>query len=135
MTVWHTVYRKGALVSKDVATSYTAENLQEGIIGLIPDYSRREIRFLLASDSSKLSSALPAPEDGESWDGCIRTAEEREAVYGLEDGQEYILLAVSYSREFLQSFDLKDLEPGGSGAPENDETHCFSVVFSKEAQN
>ena len=39
---------------------------------------------------------------------------------------------MSYSREFLLSFNLEDLEPGGSGPPDNDETHCFSVVFSKE---
>ena len=133
MTVWHTVYRKDELVSRSpFVISPAAEILEEGIIGLIPDYERREIRFLLAGDSSKLSTALPAPEDGESWEGCIRTAEEREAVYGLEDGREYILLAVSYSREFLLSFNLEDLEPGGSGPPDNDETHCFSVVFSKE---
>ena len=132
MTVWHTVYRNGELVSKDAFMLSPAEEiLREGIIGLIPDYSRREIRFLLAGDSSKLSTALPAPEDGESWDGCIRTAVEREAVYGLEDGREYILLAVSYSRGVLQSFSLEDLEPGGSGPPDNDETQCFSVVFSK----
>ncbi len=133
MTVWHTVYRKDELVSRSpFVISPAAEILEEGIIGLIPDYERREIRFLLAGDSSKLSTALPAPEDGESWEGCIRTAEEREAVYGLEDGREYVLLAVSYSREFLLSFNLEDLEPGGSGPPDNDETHCFSVVFSKE---
>ena len=133
MTVWHTVYRKDELISKSpFVISPAAEILEEGIIGLIPDYERREIRFLLAGDSSKLSTALPAPEDGESWEGCIRTAEEREAVYGLEDGREYVLLAVSYSREFLLSFNLEDLEPGGSGPPDNDETHCFSVVFSKE---
>ncbi len=133
MTVWHTVYWKDELVSRSpFVISPAAEILEEGIIGLIPDYERREIRFLLAGDSSKLSTALPAPEDGESWEGCIRTAEEREAVYGLEDGQEYVLLAVSYSREFLLSFNLEDLEPGGSGPPDNDETHCFSVVFSKE---
>ena len=132
MTIWHTVYRKGELVSRSpFMTSPAAEILEEGIICLIPDYDRREIRFLLAGDSSKLSTALPAPEDGESWEGCIRTAEEREAVYGLEDGREYILLAVSYSRDFLLSFNLEDLEPGGSGPPDNDETHCFSVVFSK----
>ena len=132
MTVWHTVYRKGELVSKDAfVTGFTAELLEEGIIGLIPDYESREIRFLLAGNSTKLSTAIAAPEDGESWEGCIRTAEEREAVYGLEDGREYILLAVSYSREFLRSFALEDLEPGGSGPPDNDETHCFSVVFSK----
>ena len=133
MTVWHTVYRKDELVSRSpFVISPAAEILEEGIIGLIPDYERREIRFLLAGDSSKLSTALPAPEDGESWEGCIRTAEEREAVYGLEDGREYVLLAVSYSREFLLRFNLEDLEPGGSGPPDNDETHCFSVVFSKE---
>ena len=133
MTVWHTVYRKDELVSRSpFVISPAAEILEEGIIGLIPDYERREIRFLLAGDSSKLSTARPAPEDGESWEGCIRTAEEREAVYGLEDGREYVLLAVSYSREFLLSFNLEDLEPGGSGPPDNDETHCFSVVFSKE---
>ncbi len=133
MTVWHTVYRKDELVSRSpFVISPAAEILEEGIIGLIPDYERREIRFLLAGDSSKLSTALPAPEDGESWVGCIRTAEEREPVYGLEDGREYVLLAVSYSREFLLSFNLDDLEPGGSGPPDNDETHCFSVVFSKE---
>lgn len=133
MTVWHTVYRKDELISKSpFVISPAAEILEEGIIGLIPDYERREIRFLLAGDSSKLRTALPAPEDGESWEGCIRTAEEREAVYGLEDGREYVLLAVSYSREFLLSFNLEDLEPGGSGPPDNDETHCFSVVFSKE---
>ena len=133
MTVWHTVYRKDELVSRSpFVISPAAEILEKGIIGLIPDYERREIRFLLAGDSTKLSTALPAPEDGESWEGCIRTAEEREAVYGLEDGREYVLLAVSYSREFLLSFNLEDLEPGGSGPPDNDETHCFSVVFSKE---
>ena len=133
MTVWHTVYRKDELVSRSsFVISPAGEILEKGIIGLIPDYERREIRFLLAGDSTKLSTALPAPEDGESWEGCIRTAEEREAVYGLEDGREYVLLAVSYSREFLLSFNLEDLEPGGSGPPDNDETHCFSVVFSKE---
>ncbi len=110
MTVWHTVYRKDELISKSpFVISLAAEILEEGIIGLIPDYERREIRFLLAGDSSKLSTTLPAPEDGESWEGCIRTAEEREAVYGLEDGREYVLLAVSYSREFLLSFNLEDL--------------------------
>ena len=135
MTVWHTVYRKGALVSKDAFVTGCAEEiLEEGIIALIPDFESREIRFLLAGESSKLGTALPAPEDGESWEGCIRTAVEREAVYGLEDGQEYLLLAVSYSREFLRSFELADLEPGGSGPPDNDETHCFSVVFAREAQ-
>ena len=133
MTVWHTVYRKDELVSRSpFVISPAAEILEKGIIGLIPDYERREIRFLLAGDSTKLSTALPAPENGESWEGRIRTAEEREAVYGLEDGREYVLLAVSYSREFLLSFNLEDLEPGGSGPPDNDETHCFSVVFSKE---
>ena len=131
MTVWYTVYREGALVSRSpLASSPAEEILREGIIALIPDYSRREIRFLLAGDSSKLSTALPAPEDGANWDGCMRTAVEREAVYGLEDGREYILLAVSYDREFLLGFDLKDLEPGGSGPPSNDEIHCFSVVFT-----
>ncbi len=132
MTVWHTVYRKGELVSKYAFMLSPAEELlREGIIGLIPDYASREIRFLLAGDSSKLSTALPAPEDGESWEGCMRTAVEGEAVCGLEDGREYMLLAVSYGREFLKSFELADLESGGSGPPDNDETHCFSVVFTK----
>lgn len=133
MTVLHTAYRKGELVTRETlfSTSPEDELLGEGILGLVPDFDDRSVKFLIAGKNVKISTRLPIPGETEGWEFFGRAAVEREDAAALEDGKETVFLALNYGLE-LRVLSCQELEAGNVPA-ENEEVHAFSVVFSRQA--
>jgi transcriptional regulator with XRE-family HTH domain len=134
--VYHTLYRHGELASRGALFSVdiTEDQFRSGILGLIPDFVSRELKFFISDGNGevKIGTQLPIREGGMDGQGLMRSTAERAPVRGIEAGREYALLTVSIDSGFLLSCFPEDLE-AGNAPPETDEVHCLSLVFSDQA--
>lgn len=132
LTIYVTTYQKGEPVSKDevMQVGTGTDSPEDGMIAIIPDFDRFQVRLIAAGQGFKMSTELPILDGVKNREYCLRSASGIAERGKLLCNTEQPLVALLYGENSIEATAIQAYETG-EGIPANDFAYYFSFMIEK----
>lgn len=133
LDIYMTEYRAGTQTAREKVAelSYSGlDSTREGMIALVPDFDRFEIRLIVTDDYAKYSTTVPILEYVENIESYGRTASQIEDIIPIQYNREQGLAAFICGKNEVSATPVSDIEQG-TDLSVNDYVYYFSFQFNK----
>lgn len=130
LTIYVTTYQKGEPVSKDevMQVGTGTDSPEDGMIAIIPDFDRFQVRLIVAGQGFKMSTELPILDGVKNREYYLRSASGIAERGKLLCNTEQPLVALLYGENAIETIGVEAYETG-EYIPENDYAYYFSFEF------
>ena len=132
LTIYVTTYQKGEPVSKDevMQVGTGTDSPEDGMIAIIPDFDRFQVRLIAAGQGFKMSTELPILDGVKNREYSLRSASGIAERGKLLCNTEQPLVALLYGENSIEATAIQAYETG-EGLPANDFAYYFSFMIEK----
>lgn len=133
LDIYMTEYRSGTQTAREKVAELSYSGLDstgEGMIALVPDFDRFEIRLTVTDDYAKYSTTIPILENVENIESYGRTASQIEDIIPIQYNREQGLAAFICGKNGVSATPVSDIEQG-TDLSVNDYVYYFSFQFNK----
>lgn len=131
MGIYLTEYHEGKLIARNKVAEFSrgmTDFSSEGMIALIQDFEKFEIRLIAADSGGKYTTAVPILENVENRAYYGRTASQIEKDTPIKKNTEQGLVVFSYGADGVQMLPVENVKESMS-AGANEFIYYFSVQF------